>query len=87
MGVFATAHRLNLSEEWLWYAANQASAKLLLAWGLSCTAIAVGTYFVPNISDTMYFSINLGAIIGGAFVVILSSFLILIKLQQKGQGS
>jgi len=75
-----------LREEWLWYAANRASAKLLLAWGLSCAVVAVGTYFLPEISESIYLGINLGAVAGGALVVILFSFRTLFKLQQKGKG-
>jgi len=75
-----------MREEWLWYAANKASAKLLLTWGLLCTVTAVGTYFIPDISEKTYFSLNLGGLVGGLFVVILFSFSILYKLQIKGPG-
>lgn len=63
-----------LRDEELWYAANQASARHLLVWGICCTVIALGAFFLPNISEEVYFALNLGAVVGGGLVVILWSF-------------
>lgn len=71
-----------LDDEDLWYAANKASAKILLAWGLVCAVLAIGTYFVPEIGENLYLAWNLGALIGGAFAVVILSFLSLRRLQR-----
>ncbi len=72
-----------LRDEELWYAANQASARHLLVWGICCTVIALGAFFLPNISEDVYFALNLGAVVGGGLVVILWSFWDLRRIQQE----
>ncbi|MHC4837264.1 MAG: SdpI family protein [Planctomycetota bacterium] len=79
--------KATLSHPEVWYPANRASARYLLAYGIACVVAALGGWFLHRegmLDGNDYLVLNLAVVVGGVLLVVAFSFRALGRLLAEG---